>query len=419
MKKPELLSPAGNLEKLKIALSYGADAVYASVGAFSLRQRSAKEFSKETFREGVEFTHKMGKKFYATINGFPFNAQLDKFKTHIEFLKDLGVDAFIIASPSIISLAKKIAPDTEIHLSTQANVMNYMDAQIYYDMGVKRVVVAREIGLKDVISIKEKVPNLDIEIFIHGSMCFAYSGRCLISALQSGRFSNRGSCANDCRFNYEIYAKNDESGALFKLNEDENGTYIMNSKDLNLSSYVEKIMQSGAVDSFKIEGRTKSQYYAACATNAYRMAIDDALSGRFNAEIYQKELHTLKNRGFTDGYLVSRPFERKDTQNFNSTLEEGTHQVCAITLDGEFFDVKFKISKNTPYEILAPKDSKIETIENEIGKIYEKYGKFWLEFKVLKAKNNKEFDEIHSGNLNQIISPVKLPNFSFLRKEIK
>ena len=285
-------------------------------------------------------------------------------------------------------------------------------------MGVKRVVVAREIGLKDVISIKEKVPNLDIEIFIHGSMCFAYSGRCLISALQSGRFSNRGSCANDCRFNYEIYAKNDESGALFKLNEDENGTYIMNSKDLNLSSYVEKIMQSGAVDSFKIEGRTKSQYYAACATNAYRMAIDDALSGKFNAEIYQKELHTLKNRGFTDGYLVSRPFERKDTQNFNSTLEEGTHQVCAITLDGEFFDVKYKISKNTPYEILVPKDSKIEAIENEIGKIYEKYGKFWLEFKVLKAKNNKEFDEIHSGNLNQIISPTKLPNFSFLRKEI-
>lgn len=418
MNKPELLSPAGNLDKLKIALNYGADAVYASVGAFSLRQRSAKEFNKDTFIEGVNLTHKFGKKFYATINGFPYNTQLEKFKTHIEFLKEVGVDAFIIASPSVISLAKKIAPEVEIHLSTQANVMNYLDAQIFYDMGVKRVVVAREIGLKDVIKIKEEIPNLEIEIFIHGSMCFAYSGRCLISAVQSGRFSNRGSCANDCRFNYEIYAKNDENGTLFKLNEDENGTYIMNSKDLNLASYVEKIMQSGAVDSFKIEGRTKSEYYTACATNAYRMAIDDALNGKFNDEIYQKELHTLKNRGFTDGYLVSRPYERDNTQNLTSTLEEGTHQVHAITKDGEVFTTKFKIVLNESYEILAPQNVKIDEVENDIGKIYKKDGRFFVKFNILKTKNNKEFDEIHSGNVNEILLPTKLPEFSFLRKEI-
>ncbi|MSN96089.1 U32 family peptidase [Campylobacter sp. FMV-PI01] len=418
MNKPELLSPAGNLTKLKIALNYGADAVYASMGSFSLRQRSAKEFNPQSFEEGVSLTHKFGKKFYATINGFPSNAQLENLKKHIEFLGSIGVDAFIIASPSVINLAKNIAPDIEIHLSTQANVMNYLDAKVFYDMGVKRVVVAREIGLKDVIKIKEELPNLEIEIFIHGSMCFAYSGRCLISALQSGRFSNRGSCANDCRFNYEIYAKNDESGALFRLNEDENGTYIMNSKDLNLASHIEKIIKSGAVDSFKIEGRTKSEYYVACATNAYRMAIDDTINNKFNPEIYQKELHTLKNRGFTDGYLVSRPFEKKDTQNFDSTLEEGTHQVCAISEDGVSFKTKFKIILNESYEIFTPMDGVINEINNEIGKIYKKDGKFFVKFKTLKAKNNKEFSEIHSGNINEILLPTKLPKFSFLRKEI-
>ncbi|NLK67298.1 MAG: U32 family peptidase [Campylobacteraceae bacterium] len=418
MKKPELLSPAGNLNKLSIALNYGADAVYASMGAFSLRQRSAKEFNEESFIEGVNLTHKFGKKFYATINGFPYNAQLEKFKSHIEFLKEAGVDAFIIASPSVISLARSIAPDIEIHLSTQANVMNYLDAQIYYDMGVKRVVVAREIGLKDVIEIKEKLPNLEIEIFIHGSMCFAYSGRCLISAVQSGRLSNRGSCANDCRFNYQLFAKNDDNGTLFRIDEDEDGTYIMNSKDLNLASHVEKIMQSGAVDSFKIEGRTKSEYYVACATNAYRMAIDDAASGKFNPEIYQAELHTLKNRGFTDGYLISKPYERKNTQNLDSTLEEGTHQVHAISDDGEVFKTKFKIVPFEPYELLFPLGKTIDEVDNELGKVYKKDGKFYVEFKVLRAKNNKEFDEIHSGNINEILLPTKLPEHSFLRKEI-
>ena len=354
MKKPELLSPAGNLTKLKIALAYGADAVYASVGNFSLRQRSAKEFNLESFEEGVRLAHENGAKFYATVNGFPYNTQLDNLKKHIKTISEFGVDAFIIATPGVMKLAKEIAPNIEIHLSTQANVMNYLDAQIYHDMGASRIVAAREMSLKDAVLIKEMVPSLELEIFCHGSMCFAYSGRCLVSAVQSGRLSNRGSCANDCRFNYELYAKSPENGALFRLEEDEHGTHIMNSKDLNLIKHIERIIKTQAIDSLKIEGRTKSEYYAACATKAYRMAIDDAISGNFRAEIYEAELNTLKNRGFSDGYLIHKPFERDDTQNHINSIEEGTHQVHAISIDGDSFKTKFKIDTKHEYEIFAP-----------------------------------------------------------------
>ena len=327
-------------------------------------------------------------------------------------------DAFIIATPGVMSLAKEIAPDIEIHLSTQANVMNVLDAKIYHDMGAKRIVVAREMNLKDVIKIKEEIPTLDVEIFVHGSMCFAYSGRCLVSSVQSGRMSNRGSCANDCRFKYELYAKNEESGVLFRLEEDENGTHIMNSKDLCLISHIKEIVDSGVIDSFKIEGRTKSEYYAACTARAYKMAIDDAINDKFDAQIYENEINTLKNRGFTDGYLVHRPYERTDTQNHTSSLEEGTHQVNAISEDGEFFKCKFKIFPGNSYEIVAPTGSVIEDSENEISKVYSQDGKKFIKFKQLITKKGKVMSEIHSGNENEISLGVQLPKFSFLREKI-
>lgn len=418
MLKPELLSPAGNLTKLKIALNYGADAVYASVGNFSLRSRSAKEFTKESFEEGVKYTHEMGRKFYATINAFPFNGQIEGIKKHIEFLKDLQVDGFIVATPGVMKLCKEIAPDIEVHLSTQANVMNYLDAQLYYELGASRIVAAREMNLKDAIKIKEMIPQLELEIFCHGSMCFAYSGRCLISSVQSGRIANRGSCANDCRFKYDVYVKSEENGALLKLEENESGTYIMNSKDLNLVSYVEKIMQTDSIDCLKIEGRTKSEYYAACTTKTYRTAIDDAINGEFDAKKYEDELNTLKNRGFTDGYIIHKPYEREDTQNYNAPLEAGTHETHAITYDGEFFMTKYKLYPNIAYEIFTYDLLSIETVDNEIGRVFELEGKKFVEFKKLVTQSGKEFSEIHSGNLNPIKLPTKLPEFSFLRKEI-
>ncbi|HIO70414.1 MAG TPA: U32 family peptidase, partial [Campylobacterales bacterium] len=342
MNKPELLAPAGNLEKLKIAIDYGADAVYGGVSHFSLRVRSGKEFNLDTFREGIEYVHKRGKKIYVTINGFPFNSQLKLLRNHIAQMRDLNPDGFIISTPGVLNLAKEIAPNIDIHLSTQANVLNVLDAKFYFDIGVKRIITAREISLKDIEEIKKELPDLEVEIFVHGSMCFAYSGRCLISSLQSGRVPNRGSCANDCRFPYTLYAENEETGTLFKIVEDEGvGTYIMNAKDLNLAPHIEDIIKLGIVDSMKIEGRTKSSYYTAITTKIYREAIDDAISGNFRRDYYISELNTTQNRGFTDGYLIHRPFQKLDTQSTFDQMLMGTHQVSGIVLEPEYFMCKY------------------------------------------------------------------------------
>ncbi len=418
MKKVELLSPAGNLKKLKIALAYGADAVYGGVSHYSLRIRSGKEFTLESFKEGIDYAHSLGKKVYCTINGFPFNSQIKLFAKHIETMADLAPDAFIVSTPGVIKLCQTIAPHIPIHLSTQANVMNYLDALVYYEMGVRRIIAAREISLKDLAKIKEEVPGLELEIFVHGSMCFAYSGRCLISSVQSGRVPNRGSCANDCRFEYTLYAENPETGTLFKLEEVEGeGTYIMNAKDLNLASHIKEILDAGVVDSLKIEGRTKSDYYAAIATKAYRMAIDDYYAGRFEPGKYQAELATTKHRGFTDGYLVSRPYEKTDTQKLDSSISQGTHQVKAEVLeDGLHFLTKDKICKGETLEIVTPQGLEPKPCENEIGKVWQEDGKWWLRLDKIEA--NKEYECIHSGNINPVKLPCALPPLSFLRQKI-
>ena len=417
MQKVELLSPAGTLEKLKIALDFGADAVYGGVSHFSLRIRSGKEFSMEDFKEGIEYAHSKGKKVYATINGFPFNSQLNLLKKHIVAMAELKPDAFIVATPGVLKLCHDLAPDMPLHLSTQANVMNVLDAQIYYDMGATRIITAREISLKDLVAIKKEIPDLELEVFVHGSMCFAYSGRCLISTLQSGRVPNRGSCANDCRFDYELYAANPETGTLFRLDEEEGvGTYIMNAKDLNLASHMKEILDSGVVDSVKVEGRTKTAYYAATTAKAYRMAIDDYYNGEFNDEKYQYELQSLQNRGYTDAYLVSRPFERHDTQSLDFTMQLGTHQVSGVVnAEGTHFLCKYKTLPNDEMEIVFPLGSTVEIVDNEIGSTYEQDGRLYMKMKQLKAKNGKIWEEIHSGNVNEIILPTSFPSYTFFR----
>jgi len=417
MSKVELLSPAGTLEKLKIAFDFGADAVYGGVSHFSLRIRSGKEFSMEEFAEGIKYAHARGKKVYATINGFPFNSQIKLLKKHILAMAELKPDAFIVATPGVLKLCHDLAPDMPLHLSTQANVMNVLDAQIYHDMGATRIITAREISLKDLVAIKTEIPDLELEVFVHGSMCFAYSGRCLISTLQSGRVPNRGSCANDCRFEYEMYAANPETGTLFRLEEQEGvGTYIMNAKDLNLASHMKEILDSGVVDSVKIEGRTKTAYYAATTAKAYRMAINDYYDDKFEEKKYQYELNSLQNRGYTDAYLVSRPFERNDTQSLDFSMQLGTHQVSAqVSTDGDYFLCKYKTLPNDELEIVAPLGSKIEIVNNEIGSTYEKDGKIYLKLKQLIAQNKKVWEEVHSGNVNPITLPTKLPAYTFLR----
>ena len=419
-KKAELLSPAGNLEKLKIAFAYGADAVYGGVSHFSLRIRSGKEFTYETFKEGIDYAHSLGKKVYVTINGFPFNSQIGLLKTHIAKMAELKPDAIIVATPGVVRLCNEIAPGIPLHLSTQANVMNYLDAQVYYDMGVKRIIAAREISLKDVEEIKKKIPDLEIEIFVHGSMCFAYSGRCLVSAVQMGRVPNRGSCANDCRFEYTLYAENKDHGTLFRLEEQPDiGTYIFNARDMNLASYVDEILQSGAVDSLKIEGRTKSPYYAAVTAHAYRTAIDDFYGGHFKPDKYQEELHTTKNRGFTDAYLLHRPFEKMDDQNYDYALSKGSYEVSGlVTEDEKHFMCKYKTYPGDEIEIFAPIDAQIDESENEIGKIYKKEdGKYYIKFNKIITEAGKELDSVHSGNINKILLPGKLPYLTIFRVE--
>jgi len=418
--KVELLAPAGNLEKMKIALNYGADAVYGGTSTFSLRIRSGKEFDMESYAEGIEYAHARGKKVYSTVNSFPFNSQIKLYENHIAKIAELKPDALIVSSPGVVKIAAKIAPDIPIHLSTQANVMNAMDAEVYYDLGVKRIIVAREISLKDCEAIKTYLPDLELEIFVHGSMCFAYSGRCLISALQTGRVPNRGSCANDCRFPYEIYAHNPESGTTFRLDEEEGiGTYIMNAKDMNMASHVDEILASGVIDSLKIEGRTKSPYYAGVVTKAYRHAIDDYYANDFDEKRYQRELGTTQNRGFTDAYLVSRPFERNDAESQAFSIQYGTHQVAGLVgEDGLTWKCKDKTCVGDSVEIVLPVGATVDLVDNEVGSIDEVNGQYWLTFKKMVSTTGKEFECIHSGDLNDIKLPTALPGYTILRRKI-
>lgn len=439
-KRAELLSPAGSFDKLKIALNFGADVVYGGVSHFSLRTRAGKEFDMQTFAKAVRYTHNLGKKIYVTINGFPFNAQLKLLESHIEKMAELEPDAFIIATPGVVKLTKSIAPHIPLHLSTQANVLNVLDAEVFYEMGVKRIVCARELSLKDAVEIKKALPDLELEIFVHGSMCFAFSGRCLISALQNGRVPNRGSCANDCRFDYEyfvrdlqsdklvpfdgreFYVKNPDNGVMMRLEEEGGiGTHIFNSKDLNLASHIKEILDSNAIDALKIEGRTKSAYYVAITARTYKEALDDYYGARkLQDKHYQDELNTLKNRGFTDGYIIHRPFEKSNTQNHQTAISEGSYQVNAqVSECGTKALCKFSIFPNEPKQIVAPLGSEIICMKNDIGEIYKEGEEYYLRLFRIVLENGKELDSIHSGNINYFLLPSALPPLSFLRQKIE
>jgi len=415
----ELLAPAGDFEKLKIAITYGANAVYAGVSHFSLRCHSGKEFDYETFKKAVDYAHSKNVKIYATVNSFPFENQLSLVENHIKKLKEIGVDAMIVSTLGVVMKAREIAPEIDIHLSTQANALNSWDYKAYRDVGVKRIIAARESTLKDLIKIKEKVPDVEIEIFVHGAMCFAYSGRCLLSAVQFGRNPNKGSCANDCRYPYTLYAENPETGSMFKLEEYENGTHIMNAKDLCLIEHIPEILKAGVIDSVKIEGRTKAPYYVGVVTKAYRDAIDEfEKTGNCDCKKYLNEILTTKNRGLSDAYIVKRPFERDDTQNLKTSLTYGEWQVAGIVNeDEETFMCKYKIFPGDVLEIFAPTHN-LTSCKNEIGEIFEKNGKWYLKLDKIMT-SNKELTAVHSGNQNPIKLPCKLPYLTFIRKKVE
>ncbi|AQM59149.1 MULTISPECIES: peptidase U32 family protein [Clostridium] len=303
MKKPEILAPAGNLEKLKTAIDYGADAVYLGGSKLNLRA-FADNFTNEQIREGVEYAHSRGRKVYVTMNVFPHNTDLDGMEEYIRELADTGIDAIIVSDPAIIVTAKEVAPDLEIHLSTQANNVNWKAAKFWYNQGVQRIVLARELSLEEIKTIRANLPeDCDLEAFVHGSMCMSYSGRCLLSNYMTGRDSNRGACAQPCRYKYYLMEEK-RPGEYFPVVEDEKGTYIMNSKDLCMIKHIPEVIEAG-VHSLKIEGRMKSSYYVAAIVKAYRQAVDAYLADKENYEFKEEWMDILmqvSHRQYSTGF---------------------------------------------------------------------------------------------------------------------
>ena len=299
----ELLAPAGDLNKLKTAFHFGADAVYVGGSAFSLRA-NAKNFGEDELKEAVEYTHSLGKKIYVAVNIFAFNDDFEELEKYFVFLQSIKVDAVIISDPGVIYICKKVAPSLDIHLSTQANTTNKYSARFWADNGVKRIVLARETKMEDIKGIRELLPSdVEIEAFVHGAMCISYSGRCLLSNALTGRSSNRGDCVQACRWEFEFYEKN-RKGSPLTITEDEKGTYILNSKDLNMIEHIGELIKGG-VYSFKVEGRMKSPYYVASVINAYRKAIDLYYKNPTNYKPTQDlidELFKNSHRDYTTGF---------------------------------------------------------------------------------------------------------------------
>lgn len=308
MKNPELLAPAGNLEKLKVAFAYGADAVYFGGTSYGLRA-FAGNFSNDDIKEAAEYSHKLGKKVYVTVNIFPHNDDLIGLEEYLLFLKDCNVDAIILSDPGIFMTARQVVPELDIHISTQANNVNYKSALFWHGLGAKRIVLARELSLKEIREIHDYIPEgLELESFVHGAMCISYSGRCLLSSYMTGRDSNRGECAHPCRYKYYLMEEK-RPGQYMPVYEDEKGTYIMNSKDLCMIEHIPELYYSG-ISSFKIEGRMKSSFYVATVIKAYRKAIDELLKNgrdwRFNPE-WMDDLEKASHREFSTGFYFDNP----------------------------------------------------------------------------------------------------------------
>lgn len=332
MKKIELLAPAGDLEKLKIAIAYGADAVYFGGEDFSLRS-SAGSLSVEDMAEGVEYAHKHNCKAYLAINIFAHNEDIDKIPNFLDRIADVPIDAFIFSDPGVYRIIKEKRPDAELHLSTQANNTNYETAKFWHSLGVSRIVTAREMSLKELSELDAEMPeDMEIEVFVHGAMCISYSGRCLLSNFMTSRDANRGMCAHPCRWNYALMEEK-RPGEYYPVEEDERGTYVFNSKDLCMIEHIPELIESGAL-SAKIEGRMKTIFYLATVVRAYRTAIDsyyaDPENFKFKPE-WLEELSKVSNRHFTTGFFFDKPDE--DAQNYESSAYIRDYDFIGIVRD--------------------------------------------------------------------------------------
>lgn len=325
-KKPELLAPAGDWEKLQMAVLYGADAVYLAGTSFGMRS-FAGNFSDEELPRAVDFAHRHGVKVHATVNTMPRSGEVDRLPEHLEKLNDAGVDALILADLGAFILAGKYAPRCQRHISTQQSIANYACAQAWFDLGAQRVVLARELGMDEIREIRRRVDlALELETFCHGAMCVSYSGRCLLSNYMTGRDSNRGACAQPCRYQYALMEEK-RPGEYFPVFEDEKGTYIMNSRDMCMIDHLDDLMDAG-VDCLKIEGRAKSAYYAAIVTGAYRHVLDDVAAGRPVDPVWRDEVEHVSHRHYSTGFFYGQP-----GQFYEDARYIRDWQICAVVTD--------------------------------------------------------------------------------------
>ncbi len=360
MMKAELLAPAGDMNKLKTAFYFGADAAYVGGKNFSLRAQAG-NFTDEELAEAVRYSHELGKKLYVTVNILARNDDIKEAAEYLKFLERIGADGAIISDAGLVALAKEVAPELPVNLSTQANTLNFKAASLWKNFGVKRVILARELSLKEIKEIAETNEGLEIETFIHGAMCISYSGRCLLSDYRTGRKSNRGECVQACRWNYEIREKG-SSGAFMEMEEDSRGTYILNSKDLCLVDYLAELIDAG-VCSMKIEGRMKSEYYLATVINAYRRALDELYEKGAEYKknpLYKSELNKTAHREFTTAYLLG---ENDRTENFSDSQSVGTHKFIASVLEDTseegyaLIEMRNRFVTGDVLEVLSPSKS--------------------------------------------------------------
>lgn len=406
--KIELLAPAGNLEKLKVAIEYGADAVYIGGNKYGLRAKS-KNFTYPEFLEGIKYAHDRGVKVYLTANIFANNREFSGMEKYFKELEEVGVDAIIVADPGVYSVVKTAVPNMEVHISTQANVTNYHGVNFWASQGAKRVILARELSLREIKEIRENVDlSIDIETFVHGSMCMAYSGRCLLSNYILNRDANKGVCANVCRWEYNLVERNRPNEAM-PIYEDEKGTYIYNSKDLCTIDLIPSLVESG-INSFKIEGRRKSEYYLATVVKIYKEAINDYLENPEKYEskkkYYLDELRKTSHRDFTTGFFLSKP--GKDDHVYESNSYIRNYDFCAIVLD---YDAETK---------LATVEQRYKFVKGETLEHFSVTGTF-NEF-VIEEMYDDEGNEIDSApHPQQIIkfkTEIPMKKYDFIRKHI-
>ena len=367
----ELLIPASSLEVLKVAVMFGADAVYIGGEAFGLRAK-AKNFSLEEMKEGVEFAHAHDVKVYVTANILAHNKDLDGAREYFEELKQVGMDALIISDPGMFTIAKEVLPDVDIHISTQANNTNYATFNFWYKMGARRVVTARELSLEEIKTIRKNIPDdLEIETFIHGAMCISYSGRCLLSSFMAGRDANQGACTHPCRWKYSVVEES-RPGEYMPVYENERGTFIFNSKDLCMIEHIPELVEAG-IDSFKIEGRMKTALYVATVARTYRLAIDDYLRDpeyyRSRIPFYKSEISKCTYRQYTTGFFFGKP--DKDTQIYDSNTYE--HEYTYLGIVGDFngdglysVEQRNKFSVGETIAVMKPDGTNIECSVIEI-----------------------------------------------------